>query len=283
MTYLATVAVFSLLCGYDPIYQLLSGGLILGAFFMATDYVTSPTTEKGKLVFGIGLGVITCLIRFFGTMNEGVSFAILLMNLLVPYIEVLTRQDLLGISKPKKNKEVPRNEQLEQDRQAHRGPVSDLRRHHRRLWPPPTAPPPPSSRRRRRRLPRRPAPSCCLKPRASPWWRASSRASPRSTPPTTVWGTIITSSDKGYSSTVVVMVAFDPDGTIKQVKIQSQGETAGVGTKIENESFWSQYTGLPAETITLDQQVDRITGASISSSAVNDAVNFAIAAYNAIS
>ena len=96
-------------------------------------------------------------------------------------------------------------------------------------------------------------------------------------------GTIITSSDKGYSSTVVVMVAFDPDGTIKQVKIQSQGETAGVGTKIENESFWSQYTGLPAETITLDQQVDRITGASISSSAVNDAVNFAIAAYNAIS
>ena len=90
-------------------------------------------------------------------------------------------------------------------------------------------------------------------------------------------------SDKGYSSTVVVMVAFDPDGTIKQVKIQSQGETAGVGTKIENESFWSQYTGLPAETITLDQQVDRITGASISSSAVNDAVNFAIAAYNAIS
>lgn len=127
------------------------------------------------------------------------------------------------------------------------------------------------------------APSCCLKPRASPWWRASSRASPRSTPPTTVWATIITSSDKGYSSTVVVMVAFDPDGTIKQVKIQSQGETAGVGTKIENESFWSQYTGLPAETITLDQQVDRITGASISSSAVNDAVNFAIAAYNAIS
>ena len=96
-------------------------------------------------------------------------------------------------------------------------------------------------------------------------------------------GAVITASGKGYGGDVVVMVAFDPDGTIKQVKIQSQGETAGVGTKIENESFWSQYTGLPAETITLDQQVDRITGASISSSAVNDAVNFAIAAYNAIS
>jgi electron transport complex protein RnfD len=75
---------------------------MLGAFFMATDYVTSPTTNKGKLVFGIGLGIVTCAIRFLGTMSEGVSFAILLMNLLVPYIEVLTRQDKLGIAKKKK-------------------------------------------------------------------------------------------------------------------------------------------------------------------------------------
>ncbi len=102
VTYLATVAVLSLVSGQDPIYQLLSGGLMLGAFFMATDYVTSPTTRKGKLVFGIGLGIITCAIRFLGTMNEGVSFAILLMNLLVPYIEVATRQDKLGIAKAKK-------------------------------------------------------------------------------------------------------------------------------------------------------------------------------------
>ena len=105
VTYLATVAVLSLLAGKDPIVQLLSGGLMLGAFFMATDYVTSPTTDKGKLIFGIGLGVITCAIRFLGTMNEGVSFAILLMNLLVPYIDVLTRQDKLGIAKVKKEKE----------------------------------------------------------------------------------------------------------------------------------------------------------------------------------
>ena len=104
VSYLATVAVLSLCFGMDPIVQLLSGGLMLGAFFMATDYVTSPTTEKGKLVFGIGLGVITMMIRHFGTMNEGVSFAILLMNLLVPYIEILTRQDRLGIAKVKKNK-----------------------------------------------------------------------------------------------------------------------------------------------------------------------------------
>ena len=102
VTYLATVAVLSLIGGYDPVVQLLSGGLMLGAFFMATDYVTSPTTDKGKLIFGICLGVITCVIRFFGTMNEGVSFAILLMNLVTPYIDVLTRQDKLGIAKKKK-------------------------------------------------------------------------------------------------------------------------------------------------------------------------------------
>ena len=105
VTYLGTVAVLSLVAGRDPIYQLLSGGLMLGAFFMATDYVTSPTTNKGKLVFGLGLGIVTCAIRFLGTMNEGVSFAILLMNLLVPYIEILTRQDRLGIAKAKAKKE----------------------------------------------------------------------------------------------------------------------------------------------------------------------------------
>ena len=102
VTYLATAAVLSVCFGMDPIYQLLSGGILLGAFFMATDYVTSPTTDKGKVVFGIGLGLITMLIRRFGTMNEGVSFAILLMNLVVPYIDVLTRQDKLGIAKVKK-------------------------------------------------------------------------------------------------------------------------------------------------------------------------------------
>jgi len=102
VTYLATVAVLSVCFGLDPIYQLLSGGLMLGAFFMATDYVTSPTTDKGKLIFGIGLGLITMMIRHFGTMNEGVSFAILLMNLTVPYIDALTRQDKLGIAKKKK-------------------------------------------------------------------------------------------------------------------------------------------------------------------------------------
>ena len=78
------------------LYQVLSGGLIIGAFFMATDYVTSPATDKGKLIFGIGAGLLTVLIRFWGVYPEGVSFAILLMNILNPYINNWSRRKLFG-------------------------------------------------------------------------------------------------------------------------------------------------------------------------------------------
>jgi electron transport complex protein RnfD len=67
--------------------EVLSGGLFLGAIFMATDYATSPAHWKGKIVFAVGCGLVTCLIRFYGNMPEGTSFAILLMNLLAPLIE----------------------------------------------------------------------------------------------------------------------------------------------------------------------------------------------------
>lgn len=78
---------------------ILSGGLFIGAIFMATDYVTSPITAKGKIIFGIGAGVITVLVRFFGTYPEGVSFAILLMNIVNPYIDSLCTRKVFGGSK----------------------------------------------------------------------------------------------------------------------------------------------------------------------------------------
>ena len=101
LSYIGTVAVLSLVLGQDVVLQLFSGGLLLGAFFMATDYVTSPFTFTGRIVYGVCLGVITCIIRFYGNMAEGVSFALLLMNLLVPYINDLTRQKPLGGAKAK--------------------------------------------------------------------------------------------------------------------------------------------------------------------------------------
>lgn len=81
---------------YESLALILSGGLFLGAIFMATDYVTSPNTPLGKIVFGIGAGALTVLIRHFGIYPEGVSFAILLMNIVNPYIESLTSRKIFG-------------------------------------------------------------------------------------------------------------------------------------------------------------------------------------------
>ena len=80
----------------NALFYVLSGGVFIGAFFMATDYVTSPTTALGQFVFGLGCGLITCLIRFWGSYPEGVSFSILLMNILCPYIEKLTMHKPFG-------------------------------------------------------------------------------------------------------------------------------------------------------------------------------------------
>ncbi len=87
VTYLATAAVFSALLGRDPLFDLLSGGLMLGAFFMATDYTTSPLYFWGRVVFAFGCGFITIIIREFGSLPEGVSYSIILMNILTPLIE----------------------------------------------------------------------------------------------------------------------------------------------------------------------------------------------------
>ncbi len=97
---IATVFVFSLLIeGFNfgaALMWVLSGGLVLGAFFMATDYVTTPTTGLGKAIFGIGAGFITAVIRFFGNYPEGVSFGILIMNIVTPYIDRLTARRPFG-------------------------------------------------------------------------------------------------------------------------------------------------------------------------------------------
>ena len=87
------------------LYALLSGGVILGAFFMATDYVTTPITGTGKLIFGLGCAVLTFVIREFANMPEGCSFSILLMNLLTPYIDKLTMTHPFG-AKPAVKKEA---------------------------------------------------------------------------------------------------------------------------------------------------------------------------------
>ena len=112
LCYIGTVAVCMLIRGFVAgdnaftfmLYELLSGGLLLGAFFMATDYATSPSFTKGRIVYAIGCGLITSLIRIFGNMNEGVSFSIILMNIMVPLIEDWTAPKPFGEVKEKKER-----------------------------------------------------------------------------------------------------------------------------------------------------------------------------------
>ena len=98
VAFVGTVFVLALIKGglIFGVAEILAGGLFLGAIFMATDYSTTPSTKSGQLIFGIGCGLITCLIRFFGNYPEGVSFSILLMNILTPYISKWTASKPLG-------------------------------------------------------------------------------------------------------------------------------------------------------------------------------------------
>ncbi|MCI8398977.1 MAG: RnfABCDGE type electron transport complex subunit D [Oscillibacter sp.] len=108
VAYIATVAVLTFLfpragSGMEwMLYSIFGGGLMLGAFFMATDYATSPVTKKGQLVFGIGCGLFTVLIRYFGSYNEGVCYSIMVMNLFVAFIDKYTKPTRFGVVKSDK-------------------------------------------------------------------------------------------------------------------------------------------------------------------------------------
>ena len=104
VTYLATAALFSALFGRDPLFDLLSGGLLLGAFFMATDYTTSPLYFWGRVVFAFGCGLITMVIREFGSLPEGVSYSIILMNILTPLLERAIKPRAFGSQRAPKGK-----------------------------------------------------------------------------------------------------------------------------------------------------------------------------------
>lgn len=102
VTYIFTTALFTYIFGAgrffqgDWLFHILSGGLILGAFFMATDYVATPLTPKGQVIFGVGCGLITAVIRLWGGYPEGVSYAILMMNAATPFIDRYTRARIYG-------------------------------------------------------------------------------------------------------------------------------------------------------------------------------------------
>lgn len=99
LCFIGTVFVLTWLLGENPVNQILGGGLMLGAIFMATDYTTSPINRAGKVVFAVLCGLLTVLIRLYGSLSEGVSFAIVIANILVPLIERATRPLAFGVKR----------------------------------------------------------------------------------------------------------------------------------------------------------------------------------------
>ncbi len=96
LSYIGTVGLLMFLLGEDPLFHMLAGGLFLGAFFMATDYVTTPLTGKGRVIFGLGAGLLVVVIRMYGGMPEGVTYSILIMNAFTPLIDRYTRPRVYG-------------------------------------------------------------------------------------------------------------------------------------------------------------------------------------------
>lgn len=94
--YLGTIAIFMTILGEDPVFHLLAGSVLIGAFFYATDMVTTPITKKGRWIFGVGAGILLVLIRIFGGYPEGVLYSILLMNMCVPIIDRYTVPTVFG-------------------------------------------------------------------------------------------------------------------------------------------------------------------------------------------
>ena len=103
---LASTALFSLFFGADPLAAVLSGGVLFGAVFMATDYTTSPMTALGQMIYAAGCGLIVAIIRAFGAYPEGVTYAILLMNIVTPLIDKYVRPKVYGYVKPEKAKKT---------------------------------------------------------------------------------------------------------------------------------------------------------------------------------
>ncbi|NMC57412.1 MAG: RnfABCDGE type electron transport complex subunit D [Eubacteriaceae bacterium] len=104
VVYIGTVFILSLIFGQDPLFHILAGGLFLGAIFMATDYTTSPITPKGQIIYAVGCGLLTVMIRLYGAYPEGVSYSILLMNVAAPLIDRYSKPRVFGIQKVKKLK-----------------------------------------------------------------------------------------------------------------------------------------------------------------------------------
>ena len=255
--FVGTVFVMSLILGQDAVGQILSGGLMLGAIFMATDYSTTPSTNLGRVLFGIGAGLLTVLIRFYGAYAEGVSFAILFMcsgmsekqgiikAVVVLVVICLVISGALAVVN------------------SFTAPVSAANAEARET----------AARQE-------------LIPEAGSFEQVTDglpenvlSAYVGKAADGSVAGYVITTSGKGFGGTIQVMVAISPEGTILRCKtLDVSSETKTLGGQTANESYYGQYEGQDSSL----SGVQAISGATITSTAYKGCVQTAFAAYETV-
>ena len=266
LSFIGTVAIATTIAGSNPLYEVLSGGLLLGAIFMATDKAIAPTTIKGQIIFGVGCGLITSLIRIFCAVPEGVAYAIIIMNIITAYVGVLARKKRPANSRNKETKNIilPTI--------AFIAALSVL--------------------------------GTCLyftnnfaKDRIAQQAQEKKEAAFKVALPSTDFklitekdgcamyaayqgdhvGYIVSSSADGYGGEIEVVVGIDLSGKVYNIEIVScKNETAEAAQKVQSEEFKQRFWDKTKQEI---DKVDVISGATISSNAVKKAVTNAIEFY----
>ena len=280
-------------------YEILGGGLLLGAIFMATDYTTSPINFKGKLIYGVGCGILTALIRLFGSLPEGVSFSIIIMNILVPHIERLTTPSPLEAPKhQRKSKAEKRGGRMNQKQKLWKAiliptvslflicVVSTVLL---AVTNSVTAPM---------------IEDLAAKTAAETRQTVLSAAKRFSDPKTvtmakaqytyyegfdgdTPVGYVFTTQSKGYGGAVEIMTGIDLNGRVTGIQTLTLNETAGLGMNAKNDAFRDQFKGKSgrisvAKNSPGEDEIQALTGATITSKAVTDAVNLALELYTQV-
>ncbi len=297
------------------IAHLCGGGLMLGAWFMATDYVTSPITKNGKILFGILLGVLTGVFRIFGVSPEGVSYAIIISNLLVPLIEKVTMPKAFGLENEKKEKPVKENVSADAasadagkaGAPAEKAPINmkvyraamnlalitlvaglGLGIVYQMTKEP----------IRQAEIAAQAKAFASVCPQAESFDECADLAGNETIDSAyvaldasgAVNGYVVNvTSKEGFGGEIQISVGFDMDGVVTGIEFLTINETAGLGMRATEDEFRSQYVGKAVDTFTVtktgassEEEINAISGATITSNAVTGAVNVALEAVKGI-
>lgn len=308
VAYIGSFALFVLIFGghgLDLTYlaaQICGGGLLLGAFFMATDYVTSPITKTGKIVFGIFLGIMTGIFRIMGSTSEGVSFAIVIGNLVVPLMEQVTMPRAFGWEKPKADKkgfflkkkdafvlcaitlcagltlgaiyELTKGPIAEQQAQAEAAAFAEV------------CASAESFDTDSYKDAVAEAGSAALADGAFGKVTINKAAAGKDAAGNTTGYVICSTSGEGYGGDISIALGVDTEGRVTGISFLEMNETAGFGLNALNPEFYEQYVGVLTDAFTVtktgstaENEIDALSGATFTSKAITNAVNGALYFY----